>query len=155
MIKRSYGKGVRRMTAKRFRVTISNTNAVSFVDVVEKKQLMSITFKNKSDAIDCKNALMYQCDLLNELDGKWIGEFSLRETLQQDLQRVEEENKTLKTRFKEERELAMKLGGECDTLTIKKQELELEIIRLETIIRISVILNFDILKFTKTITHYC
>lgn len=55
------------MTAKRFRVTISNTNAVSFVDVVEKKQLMSITFKNKSDAIDCKNALMYQCDLMNDL----------------------------------------------------------------------------------------
>ena len=55
------------MTPKRFRVTISNTNEVSFVDVVENKQLMSITFKNKSDAIDCKNALMYQCDLLNKL----------------------------------------------------------------------------------------
>jgi hypothetical protein len=55
------------MTEKRFRVTISNTNVVSFVDVVENKQLMSITFKNKSDAIDCKNALMYQCDLLNTL----------------------------------------------------------------------------------------
>ena len=75
------------------------------------------------------------CELLNELHEKYIGEFSLRETLQLELQRVEEENKTLKTRFKEERELAMKLGGECDTLTIKKQELELEIIRLETIIR--------------------
>ena len=56
------------MTPKRFRVTISNTNVVSFVDVVENKQLMSITFKNKSDAMDCKNALMYQCDLLNELN---------------------------------------------------------------------------------------
>jgi len=37
------------------------------------------------------------CDLLNELDGKWVGEFSLRETLQQELQRVEEENEQLKS----------------------------------------------------------
>ena len=36
------------------------------------------------------------CNLLNELDEKWIAEFSLRETLQQELQRVEEENKNLK-----------------------------------------------------------
>ena len=36
------------------------------------------------------------CDLLNELDGKWIDEFSLRETLQLELQRVEEENDQLK-----------------------------------------------------------
>lgn len=46
-----------------------------------------------------------------------------------------EEKEYLKTRFHEERELAMRLSKECDTLTIKKQELELEIIRLETIIR--------------------
>ena len=55
------------MTEKRFRVTISNTNTVYFVDFIENKQLMSITFKDKSDAIDCKNALMYQCGLLNDL----------------------------------------------------------------------------------------
>ena len=35
-------------------------------------------------------------DLLNELDGKWIDEFSLRETLQLELQRVEKENEQLK-----------------------------------------------------------
>lgn len=35
-------------------------------------------------------------ELLNELDEKWIGEFSLRETLQQELQRVEAENEQLK-----------------------------------------------------------
>ena len=46
-----------------------------------------------------------------------------------------EENEQLKVRFKEERETAMRLSRECDTLTIKKQELELEIIRLETIIK--------------------
>lgn len=37
------------------------------------------------------------CGLLNELDEKWIDEFSLRETLQQELQRAEEENKQLKS----------------------------------------------------------
>lgn len=36
------------------------------------------------------------CDLLNELDEKWIGEFSLRETLQLELERVEKENEQLK-----------------------------------------------------------
>lgn len=35
-------------------------------------------------------------DLLNELDEKYVDEFSLRETLQLELQRVEEENKQLK-----------------------------------------------------------
>ena len=36
------------------------------------------------------------CGLLNELDEKWIDEFNLRETLQLELQRVEEENEQLK-----------------------------------------------------------
>ena len=35
-------------------------------------------------------------DLLNELDEKYVDEFSLRETLQQELQRVEKENEELK-----------------------------------------------------------
>jgi hypothetical protein len=35
-------------------------------------------------------------DLLNEIDEKYIDEFSLRETLQLELQRVEEENEQLK-----------------------------------------------------------
>lgn len=52
------------------------------------------------------------------------------------LNELAEENKTLKTRFKEERELAMRLSRECDTLTIKNQKLGLEIIRLETIIKV-------------------
>lgn len=51
------------------------------------------------------------------------------------LNELAEENKTLKTRFKEERETAMRLGSECDNLTIKNQKLELEIIRLEMIIK--------------------
>lgn len=36
------------------------------------------------------------CDLLNELNEKWIDEYALRETLQQELQKVEEENKQLR-----------------------------------------------------------
>ena len=35
-------------------------------------------------------------NLLNELDEKYVDEFSLRETLQQELQRSEEENEQLK-----------------------------------------------------------
>ena len=38
--------------------------------------------------------------LLNELDENWIKELNLRETLQLDLQRVEEENKQLKQLIK-------------------------------------------------------
>ena len=38
-------------------------------------------------------------NLLNELDERWIGELNLRETLQLDLQRVEEENKELKNKI--------------------------------------------------------
>ena len=41
------------------------------------------------------------CGLLNELDEKWIDELSLRETLQQELQRVEEENGQLKKQIEE------------------------------------------------------
>ena len=40
------------------------------------------------------------CGLLNELDEKWIDELSLREKLQQELQRVEEENEQLKQEIK-------------------------------------------------------
>ena len=42
--------------------------------------------------------------ILNELHDKYIDEYTLRETLQLDLQRVEEENKELKFQLKECRE---------------------------------------------------
>ena len=44
-------------------------------------------------------------DLLNELHNKYIDEYALRETLQLDLQRVEEENKELKKENKEKNEI--------------------------------------------------
>ena len=40
-------------------------------------------------------------DLLNELHNKYIDEYALRETLQLDLQRVEEENTHIKNTIKE------------------------------------------------------
>lgn len=52
-----------------------------------------------------------------------------------ELNKLFDENEQLKSRFHRERELAMRLSRECDALTIKKQELELEIIRLEEIIK--------------------
>ena len=57
------------------------------------------------------------------------------DTLVNLLNELHKEKEYLKTRFHEERELAMRLSRECDTLTIKKQELELEVNRLETIIK--------------------
>ena len=114
------------MTAERFKMTSELPKGwVDIIDTDNNQTLCNIRIEYANHMVN----------LLNELHNKYIDEYALRETLQLELQRVEEENKTLKTRFKEERELAMKLGSECDTLTIKKQELELEIIRLETIIR--------------------
>lgn len=48
---------------------------------------------------------------------------------------LEKGNEQLKNRFKKERDTAMNLGSQCDELVIKKQELELEIVRLEAIIK--------------------
>ena len=62
---------------------------------------MRFEYREKSQSIiDTWNGKIYAggralCDLLNDLDGKWIDEFSLRETLQQDLQIAEEKNKQL------------------------------------------------------------
>lgn len=68
------------------------------------------------------------CCSVSDLKKNWI-------TVCNKLNELAEENEQLKIRFHEEREFAMRLSRECDTLTIKKQELELEIIRLEEIIK--------------------
>ena len=96
--------------------------------------------KNNRPLFDWFNDSDEIVDLLNELDGNWIDEFSLRETLQLELQRVEEENKQLKTDngafiqdievYKEEN-THLKLENEqlksSDTIT----DLETEIMKLE------------------------
>lgn len=38
---------------KRFRVTIGNENDVRLVDYVDNRQLISISFKEYKDAVDC------------------------------------------------------------------------------------------------------
>lgn len=43
------------------------------------------------------------------------------------LNEIAKENEHLKIRFKEERDISMRLSKECDTLIIKKQELERKI----------------------------
>ena len=58
----------------------------------EKKYTFASTFETET-LINYRKAL-------NELNDRYIDEFSLRETLQQELQRVEYENKQLKERLK-------------------------------------------------------
>lgn len=58
------------------------------------------------------NSLKNVVDLLNELDEKYIDEFSLRETLQIEVQRLEEENKLLKKSIKRQQSS----NNECSKL---------------------------------------
>ena len=53
---------------KRFRVTIGNENDVRLVDYEDNRQLLTISFKDYKDAVDCRDALLYQCNLMNELN---------------------------------------------------------------------------------------
>lgn len=77
------------MTAKRFKIADYPSD---IEDTLTGKKYAMSSYGTHMEII---------CDLLNELDEKWIDEFSLRETLQQDLQRVEEENKQLKKQIEE------------------------------------------------------
>ena len=52
---------------KRFDITVSNDNTVRLIDHKESNDLISIGFKEHSDAIDCRDALQYLCDLMNGL----------------------------------------------------------------------------------------
>lgn len=55
------------MTDTRFRVTIGNENDVRFVDSVDNRHFLTISFKDYKDAVDCRDALLYQCNMMNEL----------------------------------------------------------------------------------------
>ena len=53
---------------KRFRITVSNDdNTVRLIDHKESNDLISIGFKEHSDATDCSDALQYLCNLMNGL----------------------------------------------------------------------------------------
>ena len=53
------------MTAKRFFIRIDKKNGVGLFD--GDLQLMYIQFNNIEDAKSCEDALIYQCNLMNEL----------------------------------------------------------------------------------------
>ena len=53
---------------KRFDITVSNDNTVRLVDHKESDDLISIRFKEHSDAADCSDALQYLCNLMNGLE---------------------------------------------------------------------------------------
>ena len=52
---------------KRFDITVSNDNTVRLIDHKESNDLISIRFKERSDAVDCSDALQYLCNLMNGL----------------------------------------------------------------------------------------
>jgi len=54
------------MTEKRFRVGVDSNNGVGLFD--GSIRLLFIKFNNEEDAVSCENALMYQCNLMNELN---------------------------------------------------------------------------------------
>jgi len=58
------------MIEQRFRVTIGNENDVRLVDYSDNKQLINISFKDYKDAVDCRDALLYQCNMMNELNNE-------------------------------------------------------------------------------------
>lgn len=80
-------------------------------------------------------SFMDMFDLLNDLDEENKQLQNDCSILVQSNQEYRKENEQLKIRFKEERDTAMRLGSECDNLILKNQKLELEIIRLEMIIK--------------------
>lgn len=57
----------RTKTGKRFRITVFNDNTVRLTDHKKNNDLISIGFKEHSDAIDCSDALQYLCNLMNGL----------------------------------------------------------------------------------------
>ena len=54
-------------TDKRFHITVSNDNTVRLIDCKKSNDLISIGFKEHSNASDCSDALQYLCNLMNGL----------------------------------------------------------------------------------------
>lgn len=96
------------------------SNGVALLEEWEDVNYCEHSFKFKDEWLTDKEVV----DLLNELDEKYVDEFALRETLQQELQRSEEENEQLKIRFNEEREKSLKFCRNIDALTIENEQLK-------------------------------
>ena len=103
------------------------SNGVALLEEWEDVNYCEHSFKFKDEWLTDKEVV----DLLNELDEKYVDEFALRETLQQELQRSEEENEQLKIRFNEEREKSLKFCRNIDTLTIENEHLKNHIQELQ------------------------
>ena len=54
-------------TDKRFHITVSNDNTVRLIDCKKSNDLISIGFKEHSNASDCSDVLQYLCNLMNGL----------------------------------------------------------------------------------------
>ena len=70
-------------TDKRFHITVSNDNTVRLIDCKKSNDLISIGFKEHSDAVDCSDALQYLCNLMNGLSEE-------NEELKQQLKSIED-----------------------------------------------------------------
>ena len=69
-----------------------------------------------------KHDLELLCNALNELDDNWIKELNLRETLQLDLQRVEEENKQLRQDIEYWKQVASQYSNQLNVFEHKHNE---------------------------------
>ena len=90
------------------------------------KQPFDVSYSEITDNYSqTRDNVKFIVELLNELNDKYIDEYALRETLQQDLQRVEEENKELKGKLEVYRELYPSGKWICDLNSDElKKELE-------------------------------
>ena len=70
-------------------------------------------------------------ELLNELHNKYIDEYALRETLQLDLQRVEEENKELKEENEQLKDALNQRTDQCDKYYKENEQLKKELIEFK------------------------
>ena len=121
------------MTEKRF----TNTDNGFIVDYESEQKVL-----NLYDVVDVLNELHSRNKRLEQKIQRERKSYTKQhlkwsKEAENKIKELTEENEHLKIRFKEERDTAMRLGSECDNLTIKNQKLELEIIRLEMIIKTS------------------
>lgn len=109
------------MTKKRFEIIESAIiDGAKVIKDNEKKYVFPSTFET----------LFNYRKALNELDDRYIDEFSLRETLQQDLQRVEYENEQLRAKnegLEKDLQETMNIFNELNALVDENEQLKSEL----------------------------